>query len=249
MEQQKRAHVIVISTKGNSLLNATLCANMAVELAEENIKTAIFDDADEKEILQNFFQKRKDFEQSSQAEVLIPDYFSSADEGGLPSSMLSGYEVVIIPSYGGKNDFKSEFFFADTLITILDEKTSLSLLSEPSSSPNKLLGPSAYTNFVWEIKKHLAATQKKSLNWAVLPFQCAETVEKQHTFLEKISKEYGFRISPSLKPRDCIQSLFFEGITLFDFKKPKLKGKMTISDLCAKREYRKFAEFVLNNEQ
>lgn len=248
MEQQKKAHVIIVSTKSNSLLNAVVCANMAVELEDENIKTAVIDTLDEQGSLHNFFQKRKDFEQSINAEILIPDYFSSK-ENISENSLLATYDVVIIPSYGGKNDFKSEYFIADTLITVLDEKTSLSLLTEPSSSSNELLSPSAYTNFVWEIKKHLAATQKKSLNWAVLPFQHTQTAEKQHSFLEKISKKYGFRISPSLEPRECIQELFSSGITLFDFKKPKLKKQMTISDLCAKREYRKFAEFVLNNKQ
>jgi len=239
MDNNKKTHFIVISSRASNQLNTAICANLAVELAEGGLKICILDMAQESGLLPDFFEKRNNLA----INLCHVDYFSQSSDIG--TSNLQ-YDAVVISSPSGKNDYKSSFFYADTLITILDEKSSLGLLSEPEPSRQNILRPSAYTNFVWEIKKHLAATQKKSLNWAVLPCQSKETVEKQAAFLTEIGKKYGFRTSPAVIQSEDIFTLFARGLTLFDLRHPPLDKEMSLEQMVLKRSYRRFAEFVLN---
>lgn len=239
MDNNRKAHIIVISSKENGRLNAAVAVNLAVELAEGGLKSCVLDTAQNSGGLADFFAERNNKNTSLSA----IDFMAEDAQTG---EKIPQYDVVVVSSPSGKNDYKSSFFYADTLITILDEKSSLGLLSEPEPSQQNILRPSAYTNFVWEIKKHLAATQKKSLNWAVLPCQNLQMIQKQASFLAEIGKKYGFRTSPAIVPNDDFYALFERGLTLFDLSRPPFDKEMTISELMLKRSCRKFAEFVLN---
>ena len=251
MDIEKHAHIIVINSKDNPDLNAAIAANLAVELMEEKHNVATVDLDGKDGVLSRFFNIRVQFEKNNKIWIKIPFHNAVLSEKKSDLSVFlqeadTKFDAVIIPSPSKKNNFKSEFFAADTLVTVLEDKTSLALLSEPEPSKNNILKPSAYTNFVWEIKKHLAVARKKALNWVVLPYQAAQIVEKQHNFLQEISKKYGFRLMPKILPRDIIFELMNEGLTLFDLNNPALKNKMNLSWLGAKLEYRNFAEFALN---
>lgn len=251
MDIEKNTHIIVVNSKDNQNLNAAIAANLAIELAEGKLNVATVDLDGEDGFLSKFFLMRKQYEEKQKIWLKMTTHktFSHDNEQNLSQFIKDAenkFDVIIIPSPSEKNNFKSEFFAANTLVTILEEKTSLALLSEPEPSKTNILKPSAYTDFVWEVKKHLASTQKKSLNWAVLPYQTAETSEKQRRFLQEISKKYGFRISPAILPRNIVADLFEQGLTLFDLNNSALKKMMTLEWLGAKRDYRNFAEFVLN---
>ena len=252
MEIEKKAHIIVISTINNSALATEVAANLSVELCEEKYNTLLIDNKTNLSALKNFISTRRSFENEHKLWLKMPAFQSQDDDKISTTQIIERnsrkYDVIIVVSCGGKNDYMSEFFVADTLITLLDDKTSLSLLSEPEPSKDNILKPSIYTNFVWEIKKHLAMSEKKSLNWAVLPYQSSETLEKQHRFLHEIAKKYGFRISPAIHPREITSELFKEGLSLFDLNNSQLKNRMSLSWLGVKREYRSFAEFVLNSQ-
>jgi len=254
MDIEKHAHVIIINSKDNPDLNSVIAANLAVELAEEkhNVATVDLDGSDG--VLSRFIEIRTQYEKEHEIWLKMPTHkvISGENEQNLSAFLQeadSKFDAIIIPSPSEKNNFKSEFFAANTLVTVLENKTSLSLLSEPEPSKTNILKPSAYTNFVWEVKKHLASAQKKTLNWVVLPYQVAEMAEKQHNFLHEISKKYGFKVAPTIFPRDVVFELLNEGLTLFDLNNPALKNKMTLSWLGAKREYRNFAEFALNPDK
>ena len=251
MDIEKHAHIIVINSKDNPDLNTAIAANLAIELMEEKHNVATVDLDGEEGFLSRFINIRMEYEKEHKIWLKMPTHkIIAADITQSLSSFLqeaiSKFDAIIIPSPSKKNNFKSEFFAADTLVTILEEKNSLSLLSEPEPSKTNILKPSAYTNFVWEIKKHLASEQKKTLNWVVLPYQTAETADKQQKLLHEISKKYGFKVMPQISPRDVVFELLNEGLTLFDLNNPALKNKMTLSWLGAKREYRSFAESALN---
>ena len=251
MDIEKHAHIIVINSKDNQNLNAAIAANLSIELAEEKLNVATLDLDGDTGSLSQFVNNRKIFEDKQKIWLKMPTHkaFANNSEQSLGKFIQENnkkFDAIIIPSPSGKNNFKTEFFAANTLVTILEDKTSLSLLSEPEPSKTNILKPSAYTDFVWEVKKHLASSQKKSLNWAVLPYQTAEVKDKQQHFLQEISKKYGFRISPSILPRAVVLELFEKGLTLFDLNNSALKKMMSLEWLGAKRDYRNFAEFVLN---
>ena len=250
MNEEHKTHIIVISTKENPFLNAVIAANLSVELLADGINTGLVDMSGATSPLSAFMEKRKFFGDTEKINLKTPKFISINQDISLDSCLKNAakdFEAIVISSPSGQNDFKSAFFYADTLITILDDKTSLSLLSEPEPSKKTLLKPSVYTGFVWEIKKHLAAVEQKSLNWAILQYQPDETAQKQHRILEELAKLYGFRVAPHITPRDAFSERFLQGITFFDLQEKALAKKMTFSDLGAKRDCRKFAEFVLNS--
>ncbi len=250
MINEKNAYVIVISSKGNHILNAMITANLAIELAEENFNVAVFDSHSNDGSLVEFIQRRQQYINKHKSQIYNLENFNQSylSVDNFITHEYNGHDVIVISSPSDLNDYKSAFFYAQTLVTILDDKTSLSLLSEPEPSKKTLLQSSAYTNFVWEIKKHMAVQEKSTLNWAVLPYQQEETVTKQKNFLLEIAKRYGFRISSEIFPREIVQTLFDQGLSLFDLNHDNLHKFMDLQWLGAKREFRNFAEFVLNSQ-
>ncbi len=60
----------------------------------------------------------------------------------------------------------------------------------------------------------------------------------------KLAKLYGFNLYLGIKDRAIYKELFLEGLTVLDMQNDKLKMKMSISHIAAKREIRRMAEML-----
>ncbi|MBQ8436339.1 MAG: ATPase, partial [Alphaproteobacteria bacterium] len=143
--------------------------------------------------------------------------------------------------------------FADTLITpISDSLIDLSVMSDIDFVQNKIKGPGPYAEFIWNTKKYLAGRGKPYLNWIVVGNKAATINSKNKNivfnYLENIAKLYGFRFLSGLKDRVIYKELFLEGLTVLDMSHEKLKMKMSMSHLAARREIKNLAEFICPEE-
>lgn len=214
----KNAHIIIIdgtSKSGKKLFGLEL----AITLMYNNQKTAILLDSDSS-LINIITDRKKSHPLLPTPDIITRKFFDNE---------LHNYDAIIIP---GITSSDSLAHFVDTYITLL------------SSSIRDFKKDISYINNIWELKKKIASTHSKSLNWVIcennLKQKSVDTPSKE---LEIMSKMYGFRVAPPINKRlSYLKTL--EGISSQDKTTNLLKKHLTYEDICAKREITKLAEFI-----
>jgi len=131
---------------------------------------------------------------------------------------------------------------ADTLITPMnDSLVDFDLLARMDAKTGKVLGPSVYSELVWEARQLRASAGLKPVDWVVLRNRLSHTQahnrRKVGKALENLSKRIGFRIVPGFSERVIFRELFLSGLTLLDLKKSN-RLTMSLSNIAARQEVR-----------
>ena len=264
---EKKAHVIVISNEKGGTGKSTISMHLAIKLLQEGFSVATVDMDGRQGSLSKYIENRQKFCERNRISLPIPAHYKfmpqdnyeliAADRGNIRhqiSKMLSSFDAVIIDTPGNKIYlFEEAHRFADTLITpISDSLIDLNVLADIDNVNNKVGQPGHYANYIWEVKKFLAAEGKAYLNWIVVGNKVSSFKSKNRQvffdYLEKMSKLYGFRIADSIKDRVIYRELFLEGLTVLDMQHEMLRYKMSVSHIAAKREIRSLAEFICPDE-
>lgn len=132
---------------------------------------------------------------------------------------------------------------ADTLITPLNDSfVDFDLLAHIDGESNELLGPSVYSEMVWNARQLRAQAGLKPIDWVVLRnrlgAQRMVNKEKMGHALEDLSARIGFRTAPGFHDRVIFRELFPRGLTLLDLRDVGVKGQMNISNVAARQELR-----------
>lgn len=263
MEENKKAHVIVISNEKGGTGKSTISMHLAVKLLQEGFSVATVDMDGRQGTLSKYLDNRRRFCENKKITLPMPVHYRfepqedysliPADRGNIDfqiSKLLSSYDAVIIDTPGNKNYlFEEAHKFADTLITpISDSLIDLNVISEIDFETGKVGRPGHYANYIWDVKKYLASQGKSYLNWIVCGNKVSALNSRNKTlvfeYLEKLSKLYGFRVCPGLKDRVIYKELFLEGLTVLDMQHEELRRRMSVSHVAAKREIRNLAEFI-----
>ena len=260
---QKKAHVIVVSNEKGGTGKSTISMHLAIKLMQEGFSVATVDMDGRQGTLSKYLENRENFCARHKISLPIPVHYKfspqedysliPADRANIRtqiSKLLDNYDAVIIDTPGTKNYlFEEAHKFADTLITpISDSLIDLNVLSEIDFESGHIGKPGHYASYIWDVKKYLASQGKTYLNWIVVgnKISALNSHNKVQFFeyLDKLSKLYGFRITPGFKDRVIYKELFLEGLTVLDMQTPELKRKMSVSHIAAKREIRALAEFI-----
>lgn len=256
----KKAHIIVISNEKGGTGKSTLSMHLAIKLLQENFSVATVDLDGRQGTLSKYIENRTKFSDLRNINLLIPQHFrfspqdnitqSQAEVSLLIEELGKKFDAIIIDTPGTKNYlFDTAHLYADTVITpISDSLIDLNVLADIDFINNKVRAPGHYASFIWDVKKHLASKGKAYLNWIVVGNKISSLNSKNKNkffaFLEQISKLYGFRNVEGLKDRVIYKELFLEGLTVLDMGHEKLKLKMNMSHLAAKREIKHIAESI-----
>lgn len=260
---EKSAHIIVVSNEKGGTGKSTICMHLAIKLLQEGFSVTTIDLDGRQGTLTKYIENRKQFRMSQGIYLPTPEHFCYVPESNpiLCENSLTNLalciqnckkksDAIIIDTPGTKNYlFDEAHKYADTLITpISDSMVDLSVMADIDYAQEKIKGPGPYAEFIWDIKKYLASKGKPYLNWIVVgnKFSNFNSRNKNQVFayLEHLSKLYGFRFLPGLKDRVIYKELFLEGLTVLDMSHEKLKLKMSMSHLAAKREIKNLAEFI-----
>ncbi len=263
MEPQKKAHIIVVSNEKGGTGKSTISMHLAIKLLQEGFSVATIDMDGRQGTLSRYLENRKNFCEKHKLDLPIPAFYKfepqenytliPADRGRVNheiTKLIPCYDAIIIDTPGNKNYlFEEAHKFADTLITpISDSLIDLNVLSEIDFESGHIGKPGHYASYIWDVKKYLASQGKTYLNWIVVgnKISALNSHNKVQFFeyLDKLSKLYGFRITPGFKDRVIYKELFLEGLTVLDMQAPELKRKMSVSHIAAKREIRALAEFI-----
>ncbi len=131
---------------------------------------------------------------------------------------------------------------ADTLITPLNDSfVDFDLLARIASDGEKILGPSVYSEMVWNARQLRAQAGLKPIDWIVLRnrlgAQNMVNKMKMQKALERLAKRIGFRVGPGFSERVIFRELFPRGLTLLDLRDVGVK-QLNISNVAARQELR-----------
>lgn len=131
---------------------------------------------------------------------------------------------------------------ADTLITPMnDSLIDFDLLARLDPNNGKVLGPSVYSEMVWNARQARAASGKRGLDWMVLRNRLssinARNKKRVGEALENLAKRIGFRIIPGFTERVVFRELFLSGLTLLDLKADDNRA-LNMSNIAARQEVR-----------
>ncbi|MEM8578446.1 MAG: division plane positioning ATPase MipZ [Pseudomonadota bacterium] len=131
---------------------------------------------------------------------------------------------------------------ADTLVTPLNDSfVDFDLLAKTDPSGEKILGPSVYSEMVWNARQLRAQAGLSAVDWVVvrnrIGTQRMVNKEKMERALTGLSKRIGFRTAPGFSERVIFRELFPRGLTLLDLKDIGVKA-LNISNVAARQELR-----------
>jgi chromosome partitioning protein len=131
---------------------------------------------------------------------------------------------------------------ADTLITPLNDSfVDFDLLARVDNDGQTILGPSVYSEMVWNARQLRAQAGLKPIDWVVvrnrLGAQQMINKQKMGQALENLARRIGFRTAPGFSERVIFRELFPRGLTLLDLRDVGVK-QLNISNVAARQELR-----------
>ncbi|MEO0937832.1 MAG: division plane positioning ATPase MipZ [Pseudomonadota bacterium] len=131
---------------------------------------------------------------------------------------------------------------ADTLVTPLNDSfVDFDLLAHVDQSATQILGPSVYSEMVWNARQLRAQAGLSAMDWVVvrnrIGTQRMVNKEKMERALALLAKRIGFRVAPGFSERVIFRELFPRGLTLLDLRDVGVK-QLNISNVAARQELR-----------
>ncbi len=140
---------------------------------------------------------------------------------------------------------------ADTLITpINDSFIDMDLLAKVGGNPPRVLGPSIYSQIVWEQKQKRAARRRESIDWIVMRNRLStlDSRNKRHVgdALEMLAGRIGYRLVDGFSERVIFRQLFLQGLTVLDLRDEGTDVQLNVSHVAARQEIRNLLEAIVN---
>ncbi|TDL81863.1 ATPase [Palleronia sediminis] len=131
---------------------------------------------------------------------------------------------------------------ADTLVTPLNDSfVDFDLLARVDGKTGRILGPSVYSEMVWNARQLRARAGLKAIDWIVvrnrLGAQQMRNKKRMSDALDNLSRRIGFRVAPGFSERVIFRELFPRGLTLLDLKDIGVSG-LNMSNVAARQELR-----------
>lgn len=110
---------------------------------------------------------------------------------------------------------------ADTLITPLNDSfLDIDVLARIDRRRREVLGPSRYSQMVWEQSNRRALAGRAPIDWVVMRNRLthieARNKREIGALLGQLATRIGFRLAPGFGERVIFRELFFSGLTLLD---------------------------------
>ncbi len=164
---------------------------------------------------------------------------------------LRGLDFVVIDT-PGSDSFLSRLGHAsaDVLITPLnDSYLDLDLLARLDVQGRQVLGPSLYSQMVWEQRQQRALAGRAPMEWIVMRNRLSHIDARNKRdigrLLELLGARIGFRLAPGFGERVIFRELFPKGLTLLDLPDGKAEGiSLTMSHIAARQELRALLQAI-----
>ena len=253
------AHIIVVGNEKGGAGKSTVSMHVATALARMGHRVGALDLDLRQKTFGRYMENRADFCLKEGLELPIPDYRElpvvdreSLAEGenvndrrlSAAVSELEGDSDFILIDCPGSHTRLSQVAhsLADTLITPLNDSfIDFDLLARVDAQTNAVIGPSVYSEMVWNARQLRAQAGLKPIDWVVirnrLGAQNMHNKQKMADAIADLAKRIGFRTAPGFTERVIFRELFPRGLTLLDLRDIGVTN-FNISNVAARQELR-----------
>lgn len=253
------AHIIVVGNEKGGSGKSTTSMHVATALVRMGHKVGALDLDLRQQSFGRYIENRRAFIASSELDLPVPDYRllpDIAQDSLAPgenihdqrlSAAVAGMETAmdfILIDCPGSHTRLSQVAhsLADTLITPLNDSfVDFDLLAKVDGQTNRILGPSVYSEMVWNARQLRAKAGLPPIDWIVvrnrLGAQQMRNKKRMGEAVENLAKRIGFRVSPGFSERVIFRELFPRGLTLLDLKDLGVGG-LNLSNVAARQEVR-----------
>jgi len=253
------AHIIVVGNEKGGAGKSTVSMHVASALARMGHKVSALDLDLRQKTFGRYAENRARFIEKSGLDLPSPRYHDLPEVA--PDQLKPGENVydrrlsaavaeletdsdfIIIDCPGSHTRLSQvAHSLADTLITPLNDSfIDFDLLAHIDSDGKKILGPSVYSEMVWNARQLRAQAGLKAIDWIVvrnrMGAQQMVNKKKMGEAIDNLAKRIGFRVAPGFNERVIFRELFPRGLTLLDLKDIGVKG-LNISNIAARQELR-----------
>ncbi len=254
------AHIIVVGNEKGGSGKSTTAMHIATALVRLGHRVGTLDLDLRQKSLGRYVENRKLFNDRQGLSLPIPAYRDlpevAADAlkpgenvydrrlSAAVAGMEREAEFILIDCPGSHTRLSQvAHSLADTLVTPLNDSfVDFDLLARADPESNKILGPSIYSEMVWNARQLRARAGLKPIDWIVvrnrLGAQAMHNKKKMGDALRDLARRIGFRVVPGFSERVIFRELFPRGLTLLDLRDIGVKGQMNISNVAARQELR-----------
>ncbi|PSL22307.1 division plane positioning ATPase MipZ [Shimia abyssi] len=253
------AHIIVVGNEKGGAGKSTLSMHIATALVRMGHRVGGLDLDLRQKTFGRYTENRKAFLKQADIELPSPSYIDLPEID--PESLKTGENIydhrlsAAVAALEPGNDFilidcpgshtrlsQVAHSLADTLVTPLNDSfVDFDLLAKIDGDGEKILGPSVYSEMVWNARQLRAQAGLKPIDWIVMRnrmgAQQMVNKEKMGKALDRLAKRIGFRVAPGFNERVVFRELFPRGLTLLDLRDIGVK-QLNISNIAARQELR-----------
>lgn len=174
-----------------------------------------------------------------------------AEADALIDRLAATHDYVVLDCPGTDNPLaRHAISRADILITpVNDSFVDLDLLARIGGTPPRVLGPSVYSQTVWEGRQRRAMSGGRPIDWIVLRNRLSplDSRNKKNVgaVLEQLATRIGFRSLDGFHERVIFRQLFLQGLTVLDLREEGSGVALNMSHIAARQEIRRLADAVL----
>lgn len=253
------SHIIIVGNEKGGSGKSTTCMHVATALVRMGLKVGALDLDTRQRTFSRYLENRAEYMRRKNAPLPMPTL------GALPNisqSRLAPGEnandrriAEAIAALEADNDFivvdcpgsftrlsEVAHSLADTLITPLNDSfVDFDLLARTDPETDRVIGPSVYSEMVWNARQLRAQAGLQPIDWIVvrnrLGTQNMHNKRKVGNALDELSKRIGFRVAPGFSERVIFREMFPNGLTLLDMRDVGIGG-LNLSNIAARQEVR-----------
>jgi len=266
-----RGQVIVLGNEKGGTGKSTSAMHIVVALMRDGFKVASIDLDPHQGTLTRYVENRRSFSESKGIHLPIPEHhcFSGSDADSVAAAENEDKRRLdaLVEQLGEVNDYividcpgsdtflaRHALSIADTLITpINDSFIDMDLLAKVGGNPPRVLGPSTYSQIVWEQKVQRAQRNRQSIDWIVMRNRLAQLDSKNKRnvgdALEKLAQRIGYRLVDGFSERVIFRQLFLQGLTVLDLRDEGTDVQLNLSHIAARNEIRNLLDAVLGEPE
>ena len=257
------AHIIVVGNEKGGAGKSTMAMHVATALARMGHKIGTLDLDLRQKTLGRYIQNRKKYMAAEGIDLPTPGYVELLEID--PATLSPGENIydhrlsAAVAGLESESDFilidcpgshtrlsQVAHSLADTLITPLNDSfIDFDLLAHIDIDGETILGPSVYSEMVWNARQLRTQAGLEPIDWIVarnrMGAQNMVNKHKMEAAVAKLSKRIGFRVAPGFHERVIFRELFPRGLTLLDLRDIGVQG-MNISNIAARQELRELVK-------
>ncbi|MFN3276709.1 MAG: division plane positioning ATPase MipZ [Paracoccus sp. (in: a-proteobacteria)] len=240
------AHIIVVGNEKGGSGKSTTSMHVATALARMGHRVGALDLDVRQRSFARYLENRAAFSAREGLDLPMP-VIGTLDAGPDPlSPALEALErecdFILLDCPGSHTKLSQmAHSLADVLLTPLNDSfVDFDLLARLSPE-GEVLGPSIYSEMVWNARQMRAQAGAGAIDWLVLRnrlgTQQMHNKRKVGGALATLSRRIGFRVAPGFSERVVFRELFPRGLTLLDLRDIGVES-LSMSHIAARQELR-----------